>query len=1195
MENITKDLLDSILYEDTGEKSELHEYILEGIKPYLKKNIQLGGGITITTEDEIDDLFDKTGKLKEQYGGDLIKFLKRYVNISFFNRFYKKFVKMQNEFQPLADDINSLHEIVDKRTGNIKGLLGVYYYNKKALVQLNYILKKLPANDTRNIDQITRNIKKFNSATTGVVNKINIAYKYFQDEFNKRKFKILKLGKTNVDKYTVLTQKFVKFQDKIEVMFELFDKKYAALSAEIDELRVKKETIYTRLNDKFNKFNDERVRLNGKINRLTYQIGEIENIKAHIDSKFIDSKFNSYGNFDTSTGTLIETEITNIYNRFDNTIIILEGMKDNFKKLLDILKRLESTFQNFFNTELRDNKFVQKINEFIQKVSRCYHISEGLHNQFMEMKVTYATKDFPPPNLDNDFDMAEHIYKGIIDYFGEIQLVFSSFIQHINKDTTAIVIDNSTITKFIKRMNGLKQLGGNITQIGGASISNIDNNIIYLHTYDMYAVNPNNGNQLIIGGTKNLLNKQTRLRLKNNLANTSLHQNIVYNKPPPPTYDLLQKNVLPGMVMISQEIEYSLNHNIIAKFVNNIKKLVNKPRSSFLSLLYKGKVYTYIINLLPTGYIKVTRIVEDTVSKFTQNVSNFTQNKNKFKFPFVGEEYYGFIPQNILELHKQDLKSIKDDALRKQVEVQQRQVYIIPFFLKLSTLNYINEPKNKKKGNVNPNALYNYDIYLPIDTLFNKVLLPYFPVNISDYLVSKKTNNNYSMETLFNTSFNTPLQNVNFSAINPTELHKLTKYKYILFFTDNMFIYDNNTGNRYIQIDDKTQKKSKEIFTDYFNFYQSYINKIKILSNIHNVNSETLSYSSVHVNFMSGEINKRNITEYYNSSSFPKYVLFFKYIYYNIIVDIDLDILKFDKVEGIDDVKITSGPGNTLEKFIFDELMIMKEGLTDNLLVFDKLYSKIEAGIFKENITSIRESYAKLNVINFKDINLNIKKTKQLIPDFPGADEFYKTQKDNPDYPELKSTTNLKFMLKTFVQEGNFEVSKGSNTNIMVSIYPAVKQIGNSKDEDELQKLKSGSSNSFNVGKSYGAINKMLDTIITKEGAEQLRRDIIVFNQTRTNYKDYYKNTGTTVSDLYSVYNNEGNNKGKVFYKLNTYITSYLKFTENEDKLKEYITGGQRIFKEEYEQYEEKLKEQLKLEKEKHEKTQRPKYTNPGP
>lgn len=216
MENITKDLLNSILYEDSGEKSELHDYILEGIKPYLKNNIQLGGGITISTDIELDELFNENGDLKTQYGGNLKALFKRYINITFFNRFYNKYIKLENQFQPIANDINTLHDIIDKRTGNIKGLLGVYYYNKKALVQLNYILKKLPASDTRNIEQIKRNIKKFNSATNGVENKLNITYKYFQTEFNKRKFKILKLGKTNVDKYTVLTKKFNDIKTKLK-------------------------------------------------------------------------------------------------------------------------------------------------------------------------------------------------------------------------------------------------------------------------------------------------------------------------------------------------------------------------------------------------------------------------------------------------------------------------------------------------------------------------------------------------------------------------------------------------------------------------------------------------------------------------------------------------------------------------------------------------------------------------------------------------------------------------------------------------------------------------------------------------------------------------------------------------------------------------------------------------------------------
>ena len=72
MENITKDLLNTILYEDNGEKSEFHNTIIEGIKPYLKENVILGGGISISFDnDNLDELFNEENELKNNMVQDL--------------------------------------------------------------------------------------------------------------------------------------------------------------------------------------------------------------------------------------------------------------------------------------------------------------------------------------------------------------------------------------------------------------------------------------------------------------------------------------------------------------------------------------------------------------------------------------------------------------------------------------------------------------------------------------------------------------------------------------------------------------------------------------------------------------------------------------------------------------------------------------------------------------------------------------------------------------------------------------------------------------------------------------------------------------------------------------------------------------------------------------------------------------------
>lgn len=1185
MEDITKDLLNTILYEETGEKSEFHNTILEGIKPYLKQNIQLGGGISLTIDnDDITYLFDNNGNLKTQYGAGLAKYIKRYANITFFNRFYSKYTKLMNDFDPLANDINTLHSLIDRYAGVIKGKLGEYYADKKKLVHLNYIIKKTPTSDTRNIEQLKRNIKDLTSHSIGMITKLNTTYAEFKKEYGKQKFKLLKLHKVNVDKYNVLKDDFNKLNKKITDMHILFDKKYSKLSAEIDVIRVKNEKIYTNINKKFNGFEEYRINIINKMNRLSDKLGQIENVKV-----YVDKRFNNLGQFDVSIGNMIDVELTNVYNKFDELIVVLKGMTDNFNDLqTGVLEKLQQAFTDFFQEQLKENKYNKKITDFIEKVRRCNIISKALFKQFLEIKATYATKDFPPPNLDNDFNSASHAYKGILAYFDEIKDVFSSFIQ---KTTGKVIIDNTTVVQFIKKINGLQSGGnsGKLIQYGGA---NIDNTIYYLHTYDMYAINGANGDD--IGRTNNYLRQLTYLRRPLGLLN-GLNKEIKYNTSL--LTDILYNNLPPGVVMISKEIEYMFTHNIISKFVNNIKKVLNKPRPQFLGLLYKGDVYIYIVNILANGSLKIILYRKNEVGKIAKS--------DRFTVKVGTEDYIGYIPKNIRELHSIKVDKVKgsneEETKKKQLEIKklQSKVYMIPFFIKLGELDYAESLRHVKPGNQKPDGLYKYTTYLPIDTLFNKVLIPYVPVNIKDYSVFRKTSNDYDMTTLFGNTFNSTITNINLFSLNPNELLKLRNYKYILFFTDtNMKMFDNSSGpGRFIDIDGTLKGKINNVYSDYFNYFQEYNNKLKITNNIGNISREKLSFENIDiVNFLGGSIDKNNLREYYNSAKFEKYVMFFRFVYYKMILNIDIDILKFDKIEGIEDLKITSGPGNSLEKYIFTQLIDMKERLTDNLTVFEGLYEKIyKDDKIKKYIQSILHSFEKLATINDKQINFKIKEKLQVIPELVDAAEFYKSQDNNPDYPELESTKNIKFMIQTFTKDGGFKPGTGSSSNIMFSIYPAMEQIDDLQKEAKLKELtgKKDSIRQYDATKSYGALYKMLDTLITKEGAEQLIKEIKFFNQNKKDYKDgLYKNTSVSVNTLNKIYNNEGDKTGKPFYKLDFYIRTQL--INNSEKLEIYKKGAQPMYKAEYEPYEKKLDEDIKIAEEKQENRKNRGYYNPN-
>ena len=307
--------------------------------------------------------------------------------------------------------------------------------------------------------------------------------------------------------------------------------------------------------------------------------------------------------------------------------------------------------------------------------------------------------------------------------------------------------------------------------------------------------------------------------------------------------------------------------------------------------------------------------------------------------------------------------------------------------------------------------------------------------------------------------------------------------------------------------------------------------------------------------------------------------------------------MKFDKVEGIEDQKIISGPGNSLEKFIFNNLISMKSRLTDSLEVFEQLYKKIyKEEVIIKYINSILHSFEKLDVINDDEINFKIKEKQQVVPEIVGAAEFYKSQENNPDYPELESTKNLKLILQTLTSEDNtFKPGTGSIGNIMVSIYPSMSLVGNPPELHKLKELQKANKkdvfvgNQFDASREYNALYKQLDILITKEGAKQLIQEIGHFTQNISTFGDFYPGSGTTTTDLKRTYRD----LGETLYKLDFYIMTEIK--NNEAKKARYKKEGQKVYNEEIDKFKEKLKEDIKKEEEFQESKRNRGYYNPNP
>jgi hypothetical protein len=1241
--DITKDLLNDILYDNNGNPSEFHNDIITGLKPYLKQNIQLGGGISITTEiDDINELFDDNGILKEQYGGDVVEYVKRFTNIVGFNRYFKKYTKFMDAIAKTNETVNIVHKVVMDNTQAIQELLAEYYAYIKMRVHLQYILKKKKTDfggnpqpsEIKQLRQYESNIEELERLIEEVQIKLNYGYKSFIKSFKKERFVFRKMKKIDVNMFTVINSLHMEHIKKRNKYHKEYTDKYASIEGELRSLNKNQQSRYNKLLSRMQKYKEYREKVNNNLTKLALKISEIMEVKEQVLARFnvdindVKRKLDKKYAIDDDVEENISKNLTNVFTQLDELIKSASKMKKDFAGMLEILNLLQEQLINRHNPELNEkSKFAVKLAEFTRKTGVCKDFAELLFEQFAEFKLAYATKDFPPPSLETDFITAENNYKGIKTYFSEIQKSFAVFIQ---KGSGKAEINPNTVTKFIKAIQGLNIAtgGGDLVLYGGAVSDDenktpLDNSVYYLHTYDMYAIR-SNINIIVPVASGPAAGPaaeaevpeytQTYLRLKDSndggvpggiYKEIKYGVNINNNGDTKIIYDKLP----PGVIMVSEEIEFSHTNNIIPRFVNNLKKLINKPRPLFMTLLYKGEIYIYLINIVGKGINSTSNIITNSINIILYKQISVDKIKSSdviFKRDIFAEEYYFYLPKDIIELHsiniaKYDFASGK--YTKKEVEEQQRKVLFVPTFLKLTTLDYAELLKNTHRGSNPVNSLYKYDIYLPIDTVFNKVLIPYVDIDINDYLVNNK-DKGHSISELYKKTFIISKPVVNFLSVEPSKLEILKQLKYVLFFTDeNMKIYDNRPANpknyKPFDISEERKKDIIAIYDDYYNFIQGYNNKLKTITNIKDISSTAINVPETNkIDFMNGKIDKDVLKQYYNDNNgnYSNAIDFFKVNYYAIINKIDINILKYDRVNGIDEMKITAGPSTKLEKFVYSNLMLLKDRLTDKINAFEGIYEELEDTTILKGMQSILKSYDELKVINNDKINFNVKYSNLKIPDIVGADEFYKTQLNNPDDIAITATEKSKKYTQLLSKEGILK--RGLPTvveDIIIVIYPGFEQLMSADVGKEVD-LKKAINNSKRDGDkkeikplkaNYGPLRDLFDTLITEDGAERLIQEIKVFNNKREKKSpfDIYK-SNTTFGALNKVYRSEDFiGIGKPLYKLNYYIDSIISSmttAEATEKKEIYYskTGAFNKYKDEYTAYVEDLEKKIEEVKE---------------
>lgn len=1009
IDKISKDMVKSLFYNDDGTRTDIYVDVLNDIKPYINPSstIQIGGGIELEFESDLPDEDINPDELFTQIGGNIL--LQNYLVIRFRLWNYHKDLnnlnkRLRKTNVKVTDLFNMIEKLIKLDSGKAKGIFVVlkdYLMLKKSNVVFEYLNDDITANPIEaEVDKFRRDSLK----------------------------PLLDLNKNKLQSYTRIAEySYAKFIKKIENYFwKLFNINIFSITSIFKKLE-KEIELQNKQSEKLLKM-DERInydkykiskgdKLSEKIVKLIDKIDERKNDNAELlkNNSNILSDIRKYYNevnkyFIPSTKKLNVSHFDNkltiplkeIFESLDSIIGVISKIKSNISNTIELLGDLYN--DTVFVGKYENNIFNVKFGELRTEALKAKDAFDGIDSDLKEIKKRYLNSVYPNPDIKINMSEIRLLFDTIVN--ASLLPIISTFEPYFIKGQ--VIIDSSTIDAFIRnfgnqrvKVGGAKQLT-KLCQIGGANEEYKDNYL--LHTYDMYLVPydfTNRNGYDDIGLNPIAISKDfTKPRPTHSILRVARRGNnnglYMYNSDTTTStkkidntlhFDTLNAlQLIPGYNMVTKNIDYVRNDIIIYDFIKDIMTKFNQygNKVSFIPLYYKGKFYIYIINYNNGELINYN--------------AKFIKQGDLMKFNIIKSEYYTYLPDNL-----------PDDET----------VYLLPVFIHIKTKKYKDYDRKTKtpytNNNTPPNAYYDYDYYLPYDSVFNKLLLPYMNIPSNEYDNNfKYDSRSKNLEDIINT--NTPLY---LYAIDPTNLVDMrNKIKFVLFFLQNLKFTDNKGNNGITIANKKVDETIKNIYEHYFISYQLFFQRYKLLTDISKTQSISypIGYTNALFNLFDGKIEQTVFENYYNVFTYNngrlktiekinKYISTFKMIYLRVIEDIDAELVNKEKIAGINVLNIKSEKFTSIQGDVYNKVNYKVEYLKPYLQSILTIKEKIDEGVeqyitkIRKNIKSIEDyessEFKGIKPSIIKDINANT------------AYGNYLRNSDNDVYIGLESTNNI--------------------------------------------------------------------------------------------------------------------------------------------------------------------------------------------
>lgn len=1137
MENITKDILNEILYDEKGDPTEDYNTVMDILKPYLSNIIQIGGGIELEETQPIDSLFDsETGEMKDVMLGGFLKGF-RFVAI-----FYKQFESEKKKIVKFVEkDLYNFHVLVKNLSEPVFESLGLYYTYNKMDIFLNIVLQNLkiamnesPSEITeRNIKELERQLRMLesNAKRAEKSTKFHIAnfIKRMQNKDLWQKFTFGILGKSMKNK---LFNKLDNFSKNLEKINKNFNKKFSIIEDKLAQKQAQKGS------DKLSSLGSKIITFKKEFSKAEEILGkgkdytiDILNIYDSINKKLtLDGKDIIYNK------DLMEKHITPVFDNLDELTNIAYSFKSNFDGLEKIFDAIRVKIADFSTTKEQgwDDKYVKIMKTIIDASHNGLEISTTLHENIKEISELYISKTFPSPDFNAQLIAMEKAYDFVKRYYTVINSKLAPF---YDKGSKQLKLNAKTIAEFVTNID---------KGITGGNLSIVNNSNFFLYSYDLYYAN------------KKIFTEPVFARVPTNIRNLmSAYLTVDYGNT---DMGLINLNKTPGHIMITQQLDYTNNDKLIKEFKDKINFHYGIRKPQFIGFYYNDEFHIYMLSFIRGTGIRMIRLERHNAKK----ISDF----GLYELDILGFRIFTFVPENLYDPVFNNISSADDETLTKEqeqeVEKLKKKPYMLPFFIRFDKLEHKN---NHNPVNSTKNVKVKHNIYLPYDTIFGKILLPYMNIENKNNVFKTNFKNNDGQYI-----FSKNAADINMMAINSRNFTNKIRnnVKSVLFFLDDKYQIMND-ANSYISMSSEFKEEVGKIYQNYFYSYQMFIDSMINIEDFTNIdiNLEYKPEYMSNIKLFRGLLNNDVLYNYFDSKIIDRRVLVLKNILFHAINRINPAAVT---MSGVDVLKIKSQPLTARERQVFDAFTNNIEYLGTNLLVFQKLSENIKSDEFNKLVGNIRFNTTELQKYEDKFINEKILNPKFKVPAFGDAETFNRTSRDNP---ENLYTANTKKLYET-IKDMSDKVGVDSNlldstTELIVSIRNGIALLPKTDLKVQLENIKNNKNDTPVSLRKVDVLEQYSPMISTENGAKLLVAQLSSFRDKMDKSSgidksmDLYPNSSITYADL-----------GRIYKDIDESIYKLVKYLDITTRLPDDYKKARKLYKPFFDAYVENMNEQIK-------------------